>query len=207
MGVAVFGGSFDPLHIGHLHVAESARGISWVDTVYFVPAGRPPHKRLSGSADSRTRLAIIHACIADRPYLDVLDWELSHTEPSYTFPTIERIRRETPDQEPVGLIVGTDLLQDFASWHNREALLSMVTILLTRHPTGDDPRSFLTEDYLKSVPAALRAGIQSAVVIDHVPLPVSSTVIRSRIQQGMNVRDLVPPAAWQIIQHRRLYGL
>ncbi|TVQ24797.1 MAG: nicotinate (nicotinamide) nucleotide adenylyltransferase [Spirochaetaceae bacterium] len=206
MGVAVFGGSFDPVHIGHLHVADSALLIPWVDHVYFVPAGMPPHKKLSGGADGQQRLAMLSQSVADRPGLSVLDWELGESGPSYTCPTVERVRKELSGDARVGLIIGTDLLPGFTTWKDWSDLLTLVTLLLTRHPDGDDPRAVLDSKQLQAYPSQLRSAIERAEVIDHIPLSISSSSVRNRIARGSRYRDLLPESANRIIHDQGLYS-
>ncbi|MFP4509734.1 MAG: nicotinate (nicotinamide) nucleotide adenylyltransferase [Spirochaetaceae bacterium] len=206
MGAAVFGGSFDPVHVGHLHVADSALAIPWVERVYMVPAGRPPHKSLSGGASAAQRLSMVTRSVSMRPEITVLDWELLAAETSYTYPTVTRLMNELPNGERIGLIVGTDLLLRFTSWKNWEDLLSVVTLLLTRHPEGTDPREFAESGDCVTAPDALRKAIREAEVIEHVWLPVSSTLIRDRVRAHARCRDLVPPGAWTVIEQEGLYG-
>lgn len=206
MGAAVFGGSFDPIHLGHLHVADSALAIPWVERVYMVPAGRPPHKSLSGGAAASERLSMVTRSVSGRTGITVLDWELVAPDTSYTYPTVRRLINESPTGDRLGLIVGTDLLPRFTTWKSWEELLSVVTLLLTRHPEGGDPREYADSGEYATVPQQLRTAIREAELIDHVWMPVSSTLIRDRIRTRAGCRDLVPPGAWSIIEQHRLYG-
>jgi len=190
MKVGVMGGTFDPIHLGHLRAAENAREGLALDEVRFLPAQVPPHRPAPASS-ARDRFAMVALATSSHPRFVADDLELRREGPSYTVDTVARLREERPADEVV-LIVGSDTLPELPSWKDYDRLRRLCSVAVVSRPGDGGPG--------KDAPAA--AGVQ------HVPgpgLPVSATDIRQRVKEGRSVRYLVPDAVADYIAKRGLY--
>jgi nicotinate-nucleotide adenylyltransferase len=187
----VLGGTFDPIHLGHLRAAENAREALALDEVVFVPAGSPPHRSqpLSSSLD---RFAMVAVATAAHPAFVPCDLELSREGPSYTADTLAALRRDRPT-DALFLIVGSDTFPEMQTWKDPERLFALCTVAVADRPgMGDAPGA--------------RSG--SSVAVERVPgpgLPISATEVRRRVREGKSVRYLVPEAVADYIVKRGLY--
>ncbi|MCL2191333.1 MAG: nicotinate (nicotinamide) nucleotide adenylyltransferase [Treponema sp.] len=191
MRIAVFGGSFNPVHVGHLFLADAVLSNLGYDRVVLVPAYRSPFKlAVLGMEDStRSRLEMIAASIAGDPRLTIDDCEIRRGGVSFTVDTLaDIIRRYAPDGKP-GLIIGDDLAGDFPDWRRSDEILSMADVIVARRiRTGE-----------------LRVPFPCVQVANEV-MEVSSGMVRERIAANGPWRYLVPAAARTIIEGRGLYG-
>jgi nicotinate-nucleotide adenylyltransferase len=182
------GGTFDPIHLGHLRAAENAREGLALDEVRFLPAQVPPH-RPAPMSSARDRFAMVALATALHPRFVADDLELQREGPSFTVDTIARLREERPDDEVV-LVIGSDTLPELATWKDHERLLRMCTVaVVTRAEAGQR---------VAPGPAGVR----------HVPgpgLPVSASEIRRRVREGRSIRYLVPDLVADYIAKRGLY--
>jgi len=193
MRLGLFGGRFDPPHLGHLLLAEQAREALALDEVRFLPAGDPPHKGVQAPAADRvtmTRLAT-----DDHPDFRVDDREVRRVGPSYAIDSVEELRRERPDAELWSLI-GADAYAEIATWHRAEAFVRSATVVVVPRPgTAHADLDHLDEPFRS---AARR--------LDIVPCGLSSTLLRRRIRQGRSLRYLTPDAVARYLHARRLYA-
>ncbi len=187
-GIALFGGSFDPVHIGHLFIVEEVRAALAIEQVFFVPAYQPPHKSEAPQASAEARILMLERALEDRPGCSFLDWEIHRGGVSYTIDTVELVRQKYPRKAKPKLIIGDDLCADFGSWRQSERLLELVELVIVTR--GGSVESDTIKEYH---------------LIDNSPLPVSSSDIRERIAEGRNYRDLVPPAVYHFIEENGLY--
>ncbi len=192
MTLGLFGGSFNPPHVGHLAVAEACAEGAGLDRVLWMPAATPPHKQddptLAPAAD---RLAMARAATEDNPRFEVSDLEIAREGVSYTVDTLRQLRRERPDAA-LALIIGGDSAAALASWREPRALLGLARLVVYARPGAD----------LGAVPPWVRA---RAGIVEGPLLDVSSTELRRRIAEGRTVRYLVPDAVREVIEARRLY--
>ena len=192
MRLAILGGSFNPIHLGHLFLADTVLSAPRYDRVVFVPAYKSPFKlAAAGMEDSaRDRLEMIAASIAGDPRLTVDPCEIRRGGVSYTVDTIaDIIRRYAPDGKP-GFIIGDDLAADFSQWRKSEEILAMADVIIARRTSASEavvpyPCTQITNDIME----------------------ISSAMIRERIAAGGAWRYLVPPAVRSIIEERGMYGL
>jgi nicotinate-nucleotide adenylyltransferase len=187
----VLGGTFDPIHLGHLRAAENAREALALDQVVFVPAGSPPHRSqpLSSSLD---RFAMVALATAFHPAFVTSDVELAREGPSYTADTLAELRRSRPT-DALFLIVGSDTFPEMQTWKDPERLFAMCTVAVADRPGTEN------------APPA-RSG--SSGRVERVPgcgLPISATEVRRRVREGLSVRYLVPDAVADYIAKRGLY--
>lgn len=188
MSYAIFGGSFDPVHLGHLFIADEVIHAFGYERVIFVPAYQAPHKNDRPSAAEEDRLAMLQAAVADRPEFEIDEYELEQREVSYTINTIRYLRERYPDEPRPGLIIGDDLTHGFATWREADKLPQLVDILVA-YRQGEIDTSQIGR-YRR---------------IDNAPLPVSSSEIRARIRGGRNFRYLVPDTVHAMITAQSLY--
>lgn len=198
--VGIFGGSFNPVHLGHLVMAQDAMERFALDRVLFAPAHTPPHKRDVGIPDASHRLAMLKCAVEDNPAFGVLEDELERGGVSYTIDTVRRFRAAQPDCD-VHFVIGGDTLPELHTWREIESLLGLCTFVTVARP-GFDPASL--------PPARLKLGADHAarllrhVVTGHL-CDISSTDIRARVASGRSIRYLVPPAVERYIAAHHLY--
>jgi nicotinate-nucleotide adenylyltransferase len=181
-GVGVFGGTFDPVHVGHLAIANAALDELGLGYVYFVPARRSPLKQDGPSASAEDRLAMLTAATADEPRFRVSRVELDRKGPSFTVDTLESLRGEGE----LFLILGSDAYADFARWREPERIRELATIVLAARPGAPN------------APSGVR-------MLDSPLMDISSRELRARAARGRSLRYLVPQAALRYIEEHRLY--
>lgn len=187
MKLGIFGGTFDPIHLGHLRAAESAREALGLDLVTFVPAARSPHKGDPVSS-ARDRYAMVALATAAHAAFQPSDRELEREGPSYTVDTIRALRDERPADE-LFLIVGSDSLAELPTWRDSARIFSECTVAAVTRP-GDERSAAAPVD---------------VIWVDGPGLPVSATDVRRRVQDGRSIRFLVPDAVADYIAKRGLY--
>jgi len=198
MRLGVFGGSFDPVHYGHLLLAERCREGCDLDQVAFVPAAVAPHKREGGYSSGEARLAMLQLAIADHPAFTVLDLELARGGLSYTTDTLETLSAGHRQAE-LYLLLGADSLADLPNWHRPERIVELATLVAVGRPDVPPP----DEQALTAL-----TGSGAPPHVKHVEMPLvefSSTELRSRVAAGQSIRYLTPPAVADYIREHRLY--
>lgn len=188
--LGVFGGTFDPVHLGHLRAAEVAREALHLDRVLFVPSGHPPHRE-AAEASALDRYAMLALANAAHRDFVLSDLELRREGPAYTVDTLVALRALRPDGE-LFLILGTDAFAEMASWREPERVAALCTIAVVDRP-GAAPAS-----------PALPAGARVERV-ERPTLPFSSSEVRRLLKAGQSVRYLVPEEVADYIEKRRLY--
>ncbi len=193
MRIGLFGGTFDPVHLGHLRAAESAREALGLERVAFVPSATPPHRPrpLSPAED---RLAMCRLATAGHPSFLTWDLELRRSGPSYTVDTVAALVAERPDDDFV-LIVGADTWPEMPSWREPQRLFSLVEVAVAARP-GTEPQEL----------AAPFPGSRGVRRVGGPVLGISATAIRERVKAGHSVRFLVPDPVADYIERRRLYS-
>lgn len=192
MKIGLFGGTFDPVHMGHLRAAENAREALHLESVYFIPAGAPPHRPGPKSAGT-DRFAMAALATSGNPSFIASDIELRRDGPSYTIDTVIAMREALPNDDLV-LIVGTDAFGDIASWKDPDRIFAMCRVAVVHRP-GEVPGSGM----------ALELTVDRVSWVEAAGLQVSATDIRRRVAEGRSVRYLVPDAVADYIQKRGLY--
>jgi nicotinate-nucleotide adenylyltransferase len=181
--IGIFGGTFDPIHHGHLILAREAVEALGLETVIFIPAAISPHKKGQPPAPGDARLAMVRAAIEGEPAFAVDSLELERASPSYAFDTVTTLRQRESSAEFI-FLVGEDNVARLSSWHRFTELEKLVQFVVLE-------RSGLKSEH--AYPAIRR----------HVD--ISATDIRNRVARGQSIRYLVPPAVEQIIRERQLY--
>lgn len=209
--LGVFGGTFDPVHLGHLRLAEEAREMLSLGRVRWIPAGRPWH-RDTLRTDPAHRLRMVEAAIAGNEAFEVDGREVAAGSPGYTVDTLAALRAELGAAQPLVLLLGADAFAALHTWHRWRALFALAHVgLATRAGQGLDTAA-LDPALAGELAArerdagALRAGPAGAIVrFDMTPLAVSATDIRARLARGASARYLLPDAVLEYIRQHRLY--
>jgi nicotinate-nucleotide adenylyltransferase len=183
------GGTFDPIHVGHLRAAELAREVLGLDEVAFIPSHVPPHRAPTISA-ARDRYAMVCLATDGHPRFVPSDVELAREGPSYTVETLDALRAARPEDELV-LIVGSDTFPEMKTWRDPEGIFARATIAVVTRPGG--------------APAAPLPEQPKVRCVDGAGLLVSSTAIRLLVAAGRSVRYLVPEPVADYIAKRGLY--
>jgi nicotinate-nucleotide adenylyltransferase len=190
--VGLLGGTFDPVHLGHLRAAETAREALGLDLLAFLPSAGPPHRSpdLTAATD---RFAM--ACLACAGHSRFVAWdtELRRPGPSYTVETVATLHEERPEDDLV-LVVGSDTWPEMAGWREPERLLGLVTVAIVDRPGRPCPP--VTSPH---------PGARGVVRVEGPSLPISATEVRERVRRGQSVRYLVPDAVADYIAKRGLY--
>ena len=184
MRLGIFGGSFNPIHLGHLLLAETAREALRLDRVVFVPTRQPPHKRATDLLPGEVRMELIRLAIRDQAAFVVSDIELQRPGPSYSIETVKILHRQLP-QAKLFLLMGEDMLA--VRWVAWDALKRLCTVVVAHRP-GSTPRR--------------ASGIKRLTMPQ---LEIASLEIRARLKAGRSIRYLVPAAVERYIQQHQLY--
>jgi nicotinate-nucleotide adenylyltransferase len=192
--IGIMGGTFDPIHHGHLVAGEEARWQFRLDQVLFIPTGRPWQKPVGVSpAEDRYLMTVI--ATASNPAFAVSRLEVDNPGPSYTVDTLRRLRSELPEGTRLLFIGGADLLQQLLTWKEPEQVLALAELIAATRPDFD------VDDVVQKVPAA--AGRVHRMEIP--ALAISSSDIRARVARGEPIEYLVPEGVARYIQKRALY--
>lgn len=207
--IAVLGGTFDPVHIGHLRSAVELREQLGFDEVRLIPARIPPHRR-QPVASAEHRLQMLRLAVGDEPGLIVDDRELQRDGPSYTYDTLRDLRAEFGADCSLSLVMGADACASLDSWHRWHALFELAHLVVMARPDARLPAIGVVADALRprlTDAAALGTDTAGAVVrVALTPLPISATVIRALIATGRSPRYLLPDAVWRYSLQHRLYA-
>lgn len=217
MRLGVFGGTFNPIHYGHLRAAEEAREILGLARVLFVPSGNPPLKDRD-LADASSRLEMARRAVAGNPFSEVLDIECVSREKSYTVTTLEVLRGLHPSAE-LYFLLGIDAFLDLPRWWRPDDLIGLTNFCILARPghlfadlaqspyiAGDKGRLQTMDE---AGPDSLRIALRSsreAVLIRNISFAVTSTDIRKRVREGRSIKYLLPGDVESFIISERLYG-
>src|SRR6266851_2309060 len=196
MRVGVLGGTFDPIHIGHVEVAKAAMECARLDRVLFVPSAQPPH-RAAAEASAEDRLAMSRLAFDGDSRLEVSDVEVKRGGKSYTVDTLQELHRSLPDDE-LFLILGWDAARLFRTWHQPEGVSALASFVIVGRPGMPPPKQ-----------AELKlAGLDpDRVVVCLLPTPdISGSELRRAIAAGKSVAGKLPPAVERYIAAHHVYG-
>lgn len=206
--IGVLGGTFDPVHIGHLRGALEVAETLALDELRLTPSARPPH-RDTPQVSAQDRLAMVECAVAGVAPLVVDARELQRDKPSYTIDTLELMRAELAAQDQVFLLLGWDAFCGLPTWHRWEELLQHCHILVLQRPDADSEPPDALRNLLAarsvSDPLALNGPSGQIAFVWQTPLAVSATQIRQLLASGKSVRFLVPDAVLAYIDAHGLY--
>ena len=210
--LGLFGGTFDPVHFGHLRLAEEAIGHLGLGGVRWIPAGQPPHRGVP-EVTAEQRLEMVLRCTAENEHFSVDASEVKAAAPSYTVHTLERLRAELGAEHSLILLVGADAFAGLSGWHRWRDIFSLAHVAVSHRPgfpveITSLPHELATEfhdrhltgiDGLKDTPAG---GIATFAMTQ---LAISATQIRKLLANGVSARYLLPDSVLDYIQRHQLY--
>ncbi len=196
--MGVMGGTFDPVHVAHLIIAEEARVRLGLEEVVFIPAGQPWLKAASPVSPAEARLQMVRLAVSSNPFFRVSDMEVARQGPSYTVDTLQALHEELGVGAELYFIIGFDSLADLPRWKEPQRILQQCTLVLFPRPGQAMSLLDETERTLPGVKAKAR-------VMEGPVMGISSTEIRHRVAEGLSVRYLVPADVEQFIAERGLY--
>lgn len=196
--IGVFGGTFDPIHLGHLAAAQDAAAQLELDTVLFVPNRIPPHKQHRRVSSAEDRVRMVELAIADNPLFALSLVELTRDGPSYTLDTMRQLRTELGAEADLCFLTGCDSLLALHTWHRPHQLLAEFTLAILDRPTNSPIDWAAVERYFP--------GIRQKVRVIPIPLlQVSAEDLRRRVREGKPIRYYVLPAVENYIRQTALY--
>ena len=198
MKKAIFGGTFDPIHIGHIHIAYEALYNLHLDKVLFMPAGNPPNKIDKKITEAQIRYDLVKTAVAHEPYFEVSNYEINKKEKSYTYETVEFFSKIEPCIEWYFLI-GVDSLMDLDNWKNVERILGNCKIIAYNRA------GFTRKEVLKQKQHIEQKYSKKVIFLDMPIIDISSTSIRDSIKEGKNVNYLLPRGVESIIHKLHIY--
>lgn len=206
--LAILGGMFDPIHLGHLRSAVELRDGLDLEAVWFMPCGTPPH-RGKPIVSAAQRLEMIKLAVGAEPGLVVDDREIRRNGPCYSVDTLQAIRSERPDQ-PLCLVVGQDAFNGFSTWHRWERLFELAHIVVLSRPGGVANWSAELAQHVSARRIEQSAGLRQASAGNVLfwpvtPLGISSTLVRELLAKKRSVRFLMPDAVCEYIAQHKLY--
>jgi len=196
MRLGLMGGTFDPIHYGHLVIAEVARVEFGLERVLWIPSGDPPHKPGQVHTPKEDRYAMVLLATAANPWFEVSRIELERPGRTYTFDTLQTLRGAYPEAE-LFFITGADAILEILTWRRHEEVVQLCEFIAATRP-GYDLRRMAT-----MLPAGYRARIHT---LEAPCVDISSTLIRSRLEAGEPVRYLLPEEVETYVRKRGLYG-
>ncbi len=217
-GIGLFGGTFNPIHMGHLRVAEDVRAGFNLEKIVFIPSAIPPHKDADGLADARARYAMILDALSPCPDFSASDVEIHRQGTSYTIDTVSYFQTHLPKGAVFYWIVGLDAFLEVTTWKHWQTLFDLIPfIVMTRPGTAPiaDPltemenyiRTRMAEEYeyVSQQSCFIHKTKQPIYLTRVTPVNISSSFIRARVRQGLSIQGLVPDGVDDYIQHKGLY--
>ncbi|MBC2580639.1 nicotinate-nucleotide adenylyltransferase [Clostridium sp. DJ247] len=195
---AIFGGTFDPIHNGHIHIAYEALYKLHLDKVIFMPSGNPPHKLEKSITDAHLRYEMVSAAIKEENCFDISDYEINKIKPSYTYETLEYFNNK--EKSTIWyFLTGVDCLMDIESWKSADRIFQLCEFVVFNRP-GYSMESIMNQkDKIEKIHS-------SKITFLDIPLmDISSTRIRKSIKEDKNVSYLVPESVYRMIKHLNLY--
>ena len=196
--IGIMGGTFDPIHVGHLMTAEAVRDEFGLDKVLFIPAAVPPHKLDQQVTDARHRYLMTVLATTSNPHFDVSSIEMDRPGPSYTIDTIYELRRQYGENTDLFFITGADAIAEIPTWDRIEELLGLCQFIAATRP-GLLPNVDNIKEYFGELGSARIHRLETP------ELEISSTNIRDRLKRGFSIKYIVPPAVEDYIYKEGLY--
>lgn len=198
--IGICGGTFDPIHYGHLIMAEKIREEFKLDKVLFIPTGHPPHKAISQITDARHRLCMVEEAVKSNPYFALSTIEVERDGTTYTIDTLRQLKEIYQDPAELYFMIGADVVFDLLTWKDFTEVFRLCRFIATRRP------GFSRQGFAQRVEELER---QYGAVIYSTDIPqvdISSTLIRQRVRENRSVKYLVPEGVEAYIQEHGLYS-
>jgi nicotinate-nucleotide adenylyltransferase len=213
MKIGILGGTFNPIHLAHLRIAEEARDHLQLDKVLFIPTATPPHKQLAGELAFEHRLQMTHLAVADNPFFSVSDLEGKRGGVSYLIDTLRQLRELFP-KDRLFFIMGSDSFAEISSWRDYREFFAICSMIVVQRPPlhNLDPEQSLPVDLAGDFcyhVADRRFIHSSGEIIDFISgalLDISSSTVRDLIRNGKSVRYLIPEPVEHYIRKHGLYA-
>lgn len=215
--IGVFGGSFNPIHLGHLLLADEILERLALDQILFVPAGCPPHKPVGDLASAEHRYAMTRLAVEGHPRFGVSDMEINRLGPSYTIDTLRTLHRSAGPGQELFLLIGSETFLDLLTWKEPPALARLAKpVVIPRHGTSFDPEGREARKILQEIGQEKWIRVPSEGAMPPLPptgvllvsatsLPISASELRRRAREGKSLRYRVPDAVSDYILKHRLY--
>jgi len=198
MNIGVLGGTFDPVHNGHLIVAEEVKARLNLVAVIFVPAGQPWLKADRPISPAEHRLQMLRLALTDEPYFKLSTVEIERAGPSYTVDTITELRDKLSSEDEAFFILGWENLAELPQWREPSRLIKMCCLVAVPRPGSPRPN-------LKTLEVSIPGLSQRVMLLDKPKIDISASDIRERVAQGLSVRHLVPEPVNRYIKEHKLY--
>lgn len=209
--IGLLGGTFNPIHFGHLRMAQELAESLSLDEVRFIPSANPPHKP-PPQVSAQNRAAMVKLAIADNPLFKFDGRELQRTGASYTVDTLEELRKELGNDASLVLIMGSDAFTKFNTWHRWQEIIGLCHIVLVQRPVSsikeplsNDLETFLHNHYTEHVQDLHDASAGLVTMQTITPLEISSTAIRNTLQNKLSARYLIADSVLEYIHVYQLY--
>lgn len=199
--IGLIGGTFDPIHYGHLVIAEEVRAVLQLDEMMFIPTGKPPHKPKRAVTATEHRLAMVELAIASNPYFSLSRIEIDRATPSYTVETLGQLRQQWGRNVALYFVIGWDSLEELHTWYDPLGILAQLDHLVAVRRPG-----YVEEPAYNGLLEARLPGItQRLLVIPAPQLEISATELRQRVIEGRPIKYQTPEVVEQYIKKHRLY--
>lgn len=199
--VGLLGGTFDPIHFGHLVIAEEVRTVLHLAEMVFVPAGHPPHKPGRIVTEAQHRLAMLELAIASNPHFTISLVDLERPGPSYTVETLQVLRQQWGAQTAIYFVIGGDSLEDLLAWYDPAGILQQLTALVAVQRPGYEEAA----GYRDTLEARLPGIKQRLIMVQAPQLDISATDLRRRVAEGRPIKYQTPEAVERYIIEYGLY--
>jgi nicotinate-nucleotide adenylyltransferase len=200
MRLGIFGGSFDPVHFGHLLVAENCREQQKLDEVWFIPAATSPHKRQRAPAEARHRIEMLHLAVGGHEPFRVSTIEIDRGGISYTVETLERLHADDSGRE-LFLLLGADALADLPTWKDPKRICELALPLVVTRAYAPEPDFAVLVEFMSRE----RIAAAQAAQVKMPPIGIASSDIRRRVASGKSIRFRTPRAVEKYIETHGLY--
>jgi len=203
--VGIFGGTFDPVHNGHLRLAEQVQGRLALNLIQFMPCANPVHRGPPVIA-ARHRLGMLQRALSDQPHWQINSVELDRAGPSYTVDSLHLIHSQHP-QSSLCLLLGADAFNTFQSWQSAEVILKLAHLVVCRRPGSVFDYNIYREHQIDDPDLLLSAASGYILALDIDENPCSSTEVRRLLSGGESVEDCVPSTVFDYINQHQLYEI
>ncbi len=198
MNIGILGGTFDPIHNGHLAIAEEVKAQQNLSVTLFIPAGQPWLKIDVSISPAEHRVQMVRLAITDRPDFKLSTIDIDRAGPSYSVDTIAEVRKQLGDGDELYFILGWDSIADLHKWKEPSRLIEMCYLVVVPRPGYPRPE-------IKTLEAALPGISRRVIFLEQPYIDISATAIRDRVARGLSIRHLVPQPVNKYIKEHRLY--
>jgi nicotinate-nucleotide adenylyltransferase len=218
--IGLFGGTFNPIHLGHVQVVREVKAGFGLDKILIIPSALPPHKELNGVVDAKDRIEMIRLAFSDDPNFMISNVELERSGPSYTIDTVRHFKSISPENTKLYLIVGLDAFLEIHTWKSYKDLFLLIPFIVMSRTINKENSTKLEGESLKNYfRSKISKGYtfsfarstfnhdkkQPVCVFNVTPVDISSTTIRKHIKEGRSIKQLVPEIIEDFIKAKGLY--